>query len=109
MMKWKWMLGARVPSKLFIVNENGDHFWVDYSNWRIIKHFILFRAGLSGADAVNTIGRLLLSPFTVIFLLVLRGLDSLPPRCTTVFPAPLNGCDAMSHPRHILCYTKYLT
>jgi hypothetical protein len=69
MTKWKWMLAARVPAKLFIINENGDLFWVDYSNWRIIKHFILFRAGLSGADAVGTIGRLLLFPFTVLFLL----------------------------------------
>jgi hypothetical protein len=69
MTKWKWMLAARVPSKLFVINENGDLFWADYSNWRIIKHFILFRAGLSGADAVGTIGRLLLFPFTVMFLL----------------------------------------
>jgi hypothetical protein len=69
MTKWKWMLAARIPAKLFIVNENGDHFWVDYSNWRIIKHFILYRAGLSGADAVRTITQLLVFPFTVIFLL----------------------------------------
>ena len=69
MTKWKWLLAARVPAKLFVINENGDLFWADYSNWRIIKHFILFRAGLSGADAVGTIGRLLLFPFTVLFLL----------------------------------------
>jgi hypothetical protein len=70
MTKWKWMLAARVPAKLFVINENGDLFWVDYSNWRIIKHFILFRAGLSGAGAVPAIGRLLLFPFTVMFLLL---------------------------------------
>jgi hypothetical protein len=69
MTKWKWMLAARLPAKLFVVNENGDHFWVDYSQWRIIKHFILFRAGLSGADAVRTITQLLVFPFTVLFLL----------------------------------------
>jgi hypothetical protein len=69
MTKWKWMLAARVPAKLFVINENGDLCWADYSNWRIIKHFILFRAGLSGADATGTIGRLLLFPFTVMFLL----------------------------------------
>ena len=68
MTKWKWMLAARVPAKLFVINENGDLFWADYSNWRIITYFILFRAGLSGADAVATISRLLLFPFTVIFL-----------------------------------------
>ena len=69
MTKWKWMLAARIPAKLFVVNENGDHFWADYSNWRIIRHFILYRAGLSGADAVRTISRLLTFPFTVVFLL----------------------------------------
>jgi hypothetical protein len=69
MTKWKWMLAARIPAKLFVVNENGDHFWVDYSQWRIIKHFILFRAGLSGSDAVRTITQLLAFPFTVLFLL----------------------------------------
>ena len=72
MTKWKWMLAARVPAKLFVINENGDLFWADYSNWRIIKHFILFRAGLSGADAVGTIRRLDF-PFTVMFLLAYAG------------------------------------
>ena len=69
MTKWKWMLTARVPEKLFVINENGDHFWADYSQWRIIKHFILYRAGLSGADAAGTLTRLLTFPFTVAFLL----------------------------------------
>jgi hypothetical protein len=70
MTKWKWLLAVRLPLKLLIVNENCDMFWVDYSNWRTIKHFILFRAGLSGAGAVTTIGRLVIFPFTVLFLLV---------------------------------------
>ena len=68
MTKWKWMLAARLPAKLFVVNENGDHFWADYSNWRIIKHFMLYRAGLSGAGAVRTIARSMMFPFTVLFL-----------------------------------------
>jgi hypothetical protein len=69
MTKWKWLLAARVPSKLFIVNENCDYFWFDYSQWRIIRHFILYRAGLSGAGAVITITRALIFPFTVLFLI----------------------------------------
>ncbi|MEJ7607727.1 MAG: hypothetical protein WKF37_16005 [Bryobacteraceae bacterium] len=73
MTKWKWMLAAKVPAKLFLINENGDHFWFDYSNWRTIKHFILYRAGLSGAGAVGTVARLLLFPFTVVFLLLYAG------------------------------------
>jgi hypothetical protein len=63
------MLALRTPAKLFILNENGDYFWVDYSQWRTIKHFILYRAGLSGAGAVKTIARLILFPFTVLFLM----------------------------------------
>ncbi|MCP5120665.1 MAG: hypothetical protein GY953_58475 [bacterium] len=70
MTKWKWLLAAALPVKLLILNENGDYFWCDRSNWRIIRHFILFRAGLSGAGAVTTIARLLLFPFTVAYLVL---------------------------------------
>lgn len=68
MTKWKWMLAARVPAKLFILNENADFFWVQWSNWRTMRHFALYRAGLTGAGAVRTIARLILFPFTVIYL-----------------------------------------
>ena len=70
MTKWKWMLAARVPAKLFILNENADFFWVQWSNWRVMRHFALYRAGLSGAGAVRTIVRLALFPFTVIYLIL---------------------------------------
>lgn len=69
MTKWKWAIAAQLPGKLFIVNENVDYFWVDRLNWRTVKHFVLFRAGLSGADAVRTLTQLALFPFTVLFLL----------------------------------------
>lgn len=73
MTKWKWALAAQAPAKLFVVNENGDYFWADYSNWRIILHFLLFRAGLSGAETVPTLTRLALFPFTLTFLLIYAG------------------------------------
>jgi len=73
MTKWKWALAARTPAKLFIINENGDFFWVDYANWRTIVHFVLFRAGLTGAEAVPTLTRLALFPFTLLFLLTYAG------------------------------------
>jgi hypothetical protein len=69
MTKWKWALAVKVPAKLFVINENGDFFWADYSNSRTIVHFLLFRAGLTGAEAVPTLTRLLLFPFTLMFLL----------------------------------------
>lgn len=68
LMKWKWAVVAKVPAKLFVMNENGDYFWADYTNWRTIRHFILFRAGLSGAEAAPALARLLLFPFTVLYL-----------------------------------------
>jgi hypothetical protein len=70
MTKWKWALAANVPAKLFVVNENGDFFWADYTNWRIIIHFVLFRAGLTGAEAVPTLTRLAMFPLTLTFLLL---------------------------------------
>ena len=70
MTKWKWMITAQVPAKLFVLNENGDYFWVDYSNWKLVVQFFTFRAGLTGSGAVMTPVRLILLPFTFAFLLL---------------------------------------
>jgi hypothetical protein len=70
MAKWKWVLAARLPGKVFILNENGDYFWVDRGHLSNIRHFILFRAGLTGAGAVRTLVRLALFPFTLIYLIL---------------------------------------
>jgi hypothetical protein len=70
MTKWKWMLVLRVPAKVFVVNENGDYFWLDRGNWRSIRHFVLFRAGLTGSGSVRTLGRLIAVPFTLAYLLL---------------------------------------
>ena len=69
MTKWKWSLAARLPAKVFILNENGDYFWVDYGHWSVIRHFALFRLGLAGAGAVRTLARLALFPLTLLYLL----------------------------------------
>lgn len=71
--KWKWALAARLPAKVFVLNENGDYFWIDYGHWAIIRHFALFRAGLVGSDAVRTLSRLVLFPFSLLFLLAYAG------------------------------------
>jgi hypothetical protein len=70
MMKWKWALAFRLPVKVLIVNENSDYFWFDRSNGEIIRRFILLRAGLSGGNAVHTIGRILAFPLTLTYLLL---------------------------------------
>src|SRR3974390_2403311 len=46
MTKWKWMLAARLPAKVFVLNENGDYFWMDHGHLATVRYFILFRAGL---------------------------------------------------------------
>jgi len=70
MTKWKWLIAARVPAKILVLNENGDYFFVDRGNLATIKHFILVRAGLTDGSAVRTIGRLLLFPFTLAYLIL---------------------------------------
>jgi hypothetical protein len=70
MTKWKWALAARLPAKVFIINENADYFWLDRGHWRAILHFALFRAGLTGAGAARTVGRLLIFPFALLYLLL---------------------------------------
>ncbi len=70
MTKWKWMLGARLPSKIFVLNENGDYFWLDRAHLSAIRYFILFRAGLTGAGAVRTLARVVLFPFTLLYLIL---------------------------------------
>jgi len=62
-------LVAQVPAKVFIVNENGDWFWLQWSEWRTIRHFLLYRLGLSGARAVPTLARLAVFPFTLLYLI----------------------------------------
>ena len=53
-----------------ILNENGDWFWVQWSEWRTIRHFLLYRLGLSGARAVPTLARLAVFPFTLLYLIL---------------------------------------
>jgi hypothetical protein len=70
MTKWKWWIALRIPAKVLILNENGDYFWVNRAQAGIIREFVLIRSGLAGAGAIRTIGRLLIFPFSVLFLLL---------------------------------------
>ena len=73
MTKWKWALALQVPAKVFVLNENGDYFFFHIANWKTILHVVLFRAGLTGADAVRTLGRLPLFPFALLYLILYAG------------------------------------
>ncbi len=70
MTKWKCVLAARLPAKIFILNENGDYFWLDRGHLTHIRQFILFRAGLTGSGAVRTLARLVSFPFTLLYLIL---------------------------------------
>ena len=70
MTKWKWMIALRLPVKVFIINENGDYFWVNREQSANAREFCLVRMGLSGEGAIRTIGRLLIFPFSLLFLLL---------------------------------------
>jgi hypothetical protein len=70
MTKWKWMLAARLPAKVLVLNENGDYFWLDRGHLSNIRYFILFRAGLTGAGAVRTLARVVLFPFSLLYLIL---------------------------------------
>ena len=39
MTKWKWLIALRMPAKIFIVNENGDYFWLHRDNVAAIRQF----------------------------------------------------------------------
>ena len=70
MTKWKWMIALRLPVKVFIINENGDYFWVNREQSATVREFCLVRMGLAGEGAIRTIGRLLIFPFSLLFLLL---------------------------------------
>jgi hypothetical protein len=70
MTKWKWVLAARLPGKVFMLNENGDYFWIDHGHLPQIRYFILYRAGLTGSGAVRTLARLVLFPFSLLYLIL---------------------------------------
>jgi len=70
MTKWKWMLAARLPAKLFVINEFAGFLFVDHGHWQNILEFLRVRLGLSGSAIAPALGRLLLFPFSLAFLLL---------------------------------------
>ena len=70
MMKWKWGLALRLPAKVFIINENGDYFWLDRGHLDLLRQIVLLRSGLAGAGAVRTLARLVSFPFALTYLLL---------------------------------------
>jgi hypothetical protein len=70
MTKWKWSLALRLKSKVFLINENGDYFWLDRGHVPLLRELVLLRTGLAGAGAVRTLARVVSFPFTFLYLLL---------------------------------------
>jgi hypothetical protein len=70
MLKWKWSLALRLPAKAFVINENGDYFWLDRKHLSTIRRFVLLRAGLAGAGAVRTLAQVFAFPFALAYLIL---------------------------------------
>jgi uncharacterized Fe-S cluster-containing radical SAM superfamily protein len=68
LMKWKCLLALALPSKVFVINENCDYFWLDRKHLSAVRQFAITRAGLSGTGAVRTPARLAAFPFTLAWL-----------------------------------------
>jgi hypothetical protein len=73
MIKWKWWLAAKLPAKIFIINENGDYFWLDRVHFRQLRQFVAYRLGLTGSAAVPGLVRLACFPATLAYLLLYAG------------------------------------
>lgn len=73
MTKWKWWLAWKLPLKVLVLNENNDFFWIDRTQWKTLIHFAFARAGLTGASALPTIGRLMLFPLSLTYLILFAG------------------------------------
>ena len=54
-----------MPAKVFVINENGDYFWLDRGHLDLIRQIVLLRSGLAGAGAVRTLARVVSFPFTL--------------------------------------------
>ena len=70
MLKWKLVLLLLLPSKMLVVNENGDFFWLDRTNMSTVRQFLGSRWGVNGDDLVRGICRWAAFPFVFLFLLV---------------------------------------
>ena len=69
MTKWKWMLAGRLSAKVLVINENADTLWLDWSHRHHIARLARVRLGFTGASAVPSLSRVLLLPFSLVYLL----------------------------------------
>jgi len=70
MTKWKWMLAARLRSKIFVVNENADFFWLDRGHWRNALRMARTRTVITVTAGIPALAQWLFFPVTLAYLLL---------------------------------------
>jgi hypothetical protein len=70
MFTWKMLLLVLLPSKILLVNENGDFFWLDRANLSTLRQFMGARLGMNGEGLLRGLCRVVMFPFVFVFLLL---------------------------------------
>jgi hypothetical protein len=68
MTKWKWMLVYRSNAHAFLINENADYIWFDRLHAAGLAAYAQTRLGFEGSGAVRTLVRIVLMPFSLVYL-----------------------------------------
>jgi hypothetical protein len=70
MTKWKWMLVYQTGVRTFLINENADYVWFDRLHWKGLTAYASLRLGFEDSGAVRTLVRIVLLPFSLMYLSV---------------------------------------
>lgn len=68
MFNWKMLLLAALPSKIIVINEHGDFFWLDRKNLALLRSFVGARLGVGGDAFLRAVSQVLVFPFVFLFL-----------------------------------------
>lgn len=68
MFNWKLLLLLLLPSKIIIINEHGDFFWLDRKHLSVLRSFVGARLGVGGDALFRALFQVLLFPFVFLYL-----------------------------------------
>jgi hypothetical protein len=71
---WKAALLLLLPSKILLINENGDFFWLDGPNLPTLRQFVGARLGMNGEGMLRGVCRVVSFPFVLVFLVLAAAL-----------------------------------
>ena len=57
-------------SKILLINENGDFFWLDRPNLPTLRQFVGARLGMNGEGMLRGVCRVVSFPFVLAFLML---------------------------------------